>query len=48
MATSERTLRILDPAECLDLLTAGGARDVFVRITPALISGRRVQPASAS
>jgi len=24
MATSERTLRILDPAECLDLLTAGG------------------------
>ena len=24
MATSERTLRILDPAECLDLLMAGG------------------------
>jgi nitroimidazol reductase NimA-like FMN-containing flavoprotein (pyridoxamine 5'-phosphate oxidase superfamily) len=24
MAISERTLRILDPAECLDLLTAGG------------------------
>jgi nitroimidazol reductase NimA-like FMN-containing flavoprotein (pyridoxamine 5'-phosphate oxidase superfamily) len=24
MATSERTLRVLDPAECLDLLTAGG------------------------
>ena len=24
MATSERTLRILDPAECLDLLAAGG------------------------
>src|ERR1700758_5095332 len=24
MPTSERTLRILDPAECLDLLTPGG------------------------
>ena len=33
MATSERTLRILNPAECLDLLTAGGVGRVgFVAV----------------
>ncbi|HMD93861.1 MAG TPA: pyridoxamine 5'-phosphate oxidase family protein [Trebonia sp.] len=39
----EREVRRLEAATRL-VPWAGGARDVFVRITPGLISGRRVQP----
>ena len=41
--TDEREIRRLEAATRL-VPWAGGARDVFVRITPSLISGRRVQP----
>jgi nitroimidazol reductase NimA-like FMN-containing flavoprotein (pyridoxamine 5'-phosphate oxidase superfamily) len=42
----EREVRRLEDATRL-VPWAGGARDVFVRITPTLISGRRVQSAPA-
>lgn len=41
--TAERELRQLEHATRLEPWAAG-ARDVYVRITPARISGRRIQP----
>ena len=43
MIADEREVRRLEDATRL-VPWAGGARDVFVRITPTLISGRRVEP----
>ena len=45
--TDEREVKHLEDATHLEPW-AGGARDVYVRITPTRISGRRIQPSWAS
>ena len=45
--TEEREVRHLEDGTHLEPW-AGGARDVYVRIAPARISGRRIQPSWAS